>query len=86
MLIFHTVTAVLALLAGFPIFFSENGHSHFFEVLPPGLPFTSRAALLWGMPYIVGTILIYWKRSFFKTRFGGPVSGAACPRDLLSTS
>ncbi len=32
--------------------------SHFFEVLPPGLPFTSRAALLWGMPYIVGTILV----------------------------
>ena len=25
MLIFHTVTAVLALLAGFPIFFSEKG-------------------------------------------------------------
>ena len=27
MLIFHTVTAILALLAGFPIFFSEKGRA-----------------------------------------------------------
>ena len=49
--------------------------SHFFEVLS-GLPVNSRVALLWVMPYIVGTILIYWKRSFFKARFGSTVSRA----------
>ena len=160
MLIFHTVTAILALLAGFPIFFSEKGTrfhkrwgkvyvgsmlamcmssfwltsttpftqgfdvfhvmalvslvtlivgvvplffryrfagwwemhyffmlysyvglvmalgSHFFKVLS-GLPLNWRAALLWGLPFIVGTILIHWKRLFFKARFGGTVSGAA---------
>ena len=160
MLIFHTVTAVLALVAGFPIFFSTKGTrfhkrwgkiyvgamlalcissfwltgttpftqgfdvfhvmalvslasviagvvplflrrrfagwwemhyffmlysyvglvmalgSHFFEYMPEGLPATSRAALLWGMPYVVGSILIYWKRSFFKARFGRTPSGA----------
>ncbi len=49
--------------------------SHFFKVLS-GLPLNWRAALLWGLPFIVGTILIHWKRLFFKARFGGTVPRA----------
>lgn len=49
--------------------------SHFFEYLP-GVPQGLRALMFWGVPYIVGTILIYWKRSYFKARFDGPVSEA----------
>jgi len=32
--------------------------------------------LLWGLPFIVGTIIIHWKRLFFKARFGGTVPRA----------
>ncbi len=157
LLAFHTVTAVLALVAGFPIFFSKKGTrfhkrwgkiyvvsmlslcissfwltgttpftegfdvfhilaivslvsviggvipvlawyrfpgwfemhyffmlysyvglvmalgSHFFEYLP-GVPQGIRALLFWGLPYIVGTILIYRKRASFKAQFDGPAS------------
>ena len=160
MLIFHTATSVLALVAGFPIFFSTKGTtfhkrwgkiyvasmlslcissfwltsttpftegfdvfhvmaiaslgtviggvlpmlarhrfpgwfemhyffmlysyvglvmalgSHFFEYLPevhPGI----RALLFWGVPGLVGTILIYGKRASFKARFDGAAPKAA---------
>ena len=158
MLIFHTVTSVLALVAGFPIFFSTKGTrfhkrwgkvyvasmlslcissfwltdttpftegfdvfhvmalvslaslaggviplffkhrsagwwqmhyffilysyvglvlalgSHFFVYMPESLTFASRAALLWGGPYVIGTILIYWRLPLFKTRFSTAAS------------
>ena len=47
--------------------------SHFFEYLPEVSQWI-RAFLFWGLPYIVGTILIYRKRAAFKAQFDGPAS------------
>ena len=36
--------------------------SHLFQYGPAGWSFWARAGLYWGLPYVVGTILIFWRR------------------------
>ena len=36
--------------------------SHLFEYGPPGWPFWGRAVLYWGIPYVVGSALIFGQR------------------------
>lgn len=43
--------------------------SHLFAMGPPGWPYWARAILYWGLPCIIGAILIYSRRSTMLDQF-----------------